>query len=105
MGPSILPAFEMPFEARLSPHLEAAREHSVEWARRMGILEAQPGIPGSDVWDEDRIRRIDVPLCAAGIHPDATPEGLDLTSDWLAWGRTATTSSPSSTATPAIWRR
>ncbi|MGW6308928.1 terpene synthase family protein, partial [Streptomyces niveus] len=33
-----------------------------------------------------RIRRIDVPLCAAGIHPDATREGLDLTSDWLAWG-------------------
>ncbi|MEU0954765.1 terpene synthase family protein [Streptomyces niveus] len=86
VGPSILPAFEMPFEARLSPHLEASREHSVEWARRMGILEAQPGIPGSDIWDEDRIRRIDVPLCAAGIHPDATPEGLDLTSDWLAWG-------------------
>ncbi|MFD6990437.1 germacradienol/geosmin synthase [Streptomyces sp. NPDC059943] len=86
VGPSILPAFEMPFEARLSPHLEASREHSVAWARRMGILEAQPGIPGSDVWDEDRIRRVDVPLCAAGIHPDATPEGLDLTSDWLAWG-------------------
>ncbi|MFE3589094.1 germacradienol/geosmin synthase [Streptomyces niveus] len=86
VGPSILPAFEMPFTARLSPYLEGAREHSVEWARRMGILEGQPGIPGSDIWDEDRIRRIDVPLCAAGIHPDATREGLDLTSDWLAWG-------------------
>ncbi|WP_405677071.1 germacradienol/geosmin synthase [Streptomyces sp. NBC_01511] len=86
VGPSILPEFEMPFEATLSPHLDASREHVVEWARRMGILEGQPGIPGSDVWDEDRIRRIDLPLCAAGIHPDATPEGLDLTSDWLAWG-------------------
>ncbi|MFF2641141.1 germacradienol/geosmin synthase [Streptomyces niveus] len=86
VGPSILPAFEMPFTARLSPYLEASREHSVEWARRMGLLEGQPGVPGSDIWDEDRIRRIDVPLCAAGIHPDATREGLDLTSDWLAWG-------------------
>lgn len=75
VGPSILPAFEMPFEAKLSPHLEASREHVVEWAHRMGILEAQPGVPGSDVWDEDRIRRVDLPLCAAGIHPDATPKG------------------------------
>ncbi|MFI6085594.1 germacradienol/geosmin synthase [Streptomyces sp. NPDC051217] len=86
VGPSILPEFEMPFEATLSPHLEASREHVVEWAHRMGILEGQPGVPGSNVWDEERIRRIDLPLCAAGIHPDATPEGLDLTSDWLAWG-------------------
>ncbi|MEU9746193.1 terpene synthase family protein [Streptomyces niveus] len=86
VGPSILPAFEMPFTARLSPYLEASREHSVEWARLMGILEGQPGVPGSDIWDEDRMRRIDVPLCAAGIHPDASREGLDLTSDWLAWG-------------------
>ncbi|MFD3485537.1 germacradienol/geosmin synthase [Streptomyces sp. NPDC058665] len=86
VGPSIIPEFEMPFDASLSPHLEASREHVVEWAGRMGILEGQPGIPGSDIWDEDRIRRIDLPLCAAGIHPDATREGLDLTSDWLAWG-------------------
>ncbi|MFF1420663.1 family 2 encapsulin nanocompartment cargo protein terpene cyclase [Streptomyces sp. NPDC058280] len=86
VGPSLLPEFHMPFELTLSPHLDHSREHVVEWAHRMGILRAQPGIPGSDVWDEERIRRIDLPLCSAGIHPDATPEGLDLTSDWLAWG-------------------
>jgi germacradienol/geosmin synthase len=86
VGPSLLPAFRMPYETTLSPHLESSRVHVVEWAHRMGILAAQPGVPGSDVWDEDRIKRIDLPLCAAGIHPDATPEGLDLTSDWLAWG-------------------
>ncbi|AXG79087.1 germacradienol/geosmin synthase [Streptomyces paludis] len=86
VGPSQLPDFQMPFELKLSPHLDHSREHTVEWAHRMGILEAQPGIPGSGVWDEERIRRIDLPLCSAGIHPDASPEGLDLTSDWLAWG-------------------
>ncbi|WP_328582870.1 terpene synthase family protein [Streptomyces sp. NBC_00370] len=86
VGPSQLPDFQMPFEATLSPHLDASREHVVAWAARMGILEEQPGIPNSGVWDADRIRRIDLPLCAAGIHPDATPEGLDLSSDWLAWG-------------------
>ncbi|MEV7425515.1 family 2 encapsulin nanocompartment cargo protein terpene cyclase [Streptomyces sp. NPDC091212] len=86
VGPSRLPDFEMPFALSLSPHLEHSRDHVAEWAHRMGILEAQPGMPGSDVWDEERLRRIDLPLCSAGIHPDATAEGLDLTSDWLAWG-------------------
>ncbi|MFJ5224034.1 family 2 encapsulin nanocompartment cargo protein terpene cyclase [Streptomyces sp. NPDC088400] len=86
VGPSVLPDFRMPFPLSLSPHLDHSREHTVEWAHRMGILRAQPGVPGSDVWDEKRIRRIDLPLCSAGIHPDATAEELDLTSDWLAWG-------------------
>ncbi|MEV4973390.1 family 2 encapsulin nanocompartment cargo protein terpene cyclase [Streptomyces scopuliridis] len=86
VGPAVLPEFRMPFGLSLSPYLDHSREHTVEWAHRMGILEAQPGIPGSGVWDERRLRRIDLPLCAAGIHPDATAEGLDLTSDWLTWG-------------------
>ncbi|MFI5758180.1 family 2 encapsulin nanocompartment cargo protein terpene cyclase [Streptomyces sp. NPDC051569] len=86
VGPSLLPDFQMPFALTLSPHLDHSREHVVEWSHRMGILEAQPGIPTSDVWDEDRLRRIDLPLCSAGIHPDATAEELDLTSDWLTWG-------------------
>lgn len=86
VGPSIVPDLGMPFEASLSPHLDASREHVVEWAHRMGILDAQPGVPNSGVWDEGRLRRIDLPLCSAGIHPDATAEGLDLTSDWLTWG-------------------
>jgi germacradienol/geosmin synthase len=86
VGPSVLPEFEMPFEAALSPHLDASREHVVEWSHLMGILDEQPGVPNSRVWDEARLRRIDLPLCAAGIHPDASRESLDLTSDWLTWG-------------------
>ncbi|MFD7868200.1 germacradienol/geosmin synthase [Streptomyces sp. NPDC059783] len=86
VGPSLLPDFDLPFGTTLSPHLEGARERMVVWARRMGILEAQPGVPGSHIWDEERLRAIDLPLCAAGIHPDATPDGLDLSSGWLAWG-------------------
>ncbi|WP_330237685.1 terpene synthase family protein [Streptomyces sp. NBC_00525] len=86
VGPSLLPDFDMPFETTLSPHLDGARERMVVWADRMGILGPQPGVPGSHIWDEERLRAIDLPLCAAGIHPDATPEGLDLSSGWLAWG-------------------
>ncbi|PZT73463.1 MULTISPECIES: terpene synthase family protein [unclassified Streptomyces] len=86
VGPSLLPDFDMPFRTTLSPHLDGARERMVVWADRMGILGPQPGVPGSHIWDEERLRAIDLPLCAAGIHPDATPEGLDLSSGWLAWG-------------------
>ncbi|WKK23612.1 family 2 encapsulin nanocompartment cargo protein terpene cyclase [Streptomyces olivoreticuli] len=86
VGPLPHPDFAMPYEARLSPHLEGARRHNVEWSHRMGILEAVPGVPGSGVWDEARLKDIDLPLCAAGIHPDATPEELDVASDWLTWG-------------------
>jgi len=86
VGPSPVPDLYMPFEARLSPHLDASRRNLVAWAHRMGLLEAQPGITGSAVWDEEKIIDYDLPLCAAGIHPDATLEELDLSSCWLAWG-------------------
>ncbi|WP_405401614.1 germacradienol/geosmin synthase [Streptomyces sp. NBC_01104] len=86
VGPSLLPDFDLPFGTTLSPHLGGARTRIVDWADRMGILEAQPGVPGSHIWDEERLLAIDLPLCAAGIHPDATPDELDLSSQWLAWG-------------------
>ncbi|MFF3176665.1 germacradienol/geosmin synthase [Streptomyces sp. NPDC057900] len=86
VGPSLLPDFDLPFGTTLSPHLAGARLRLVDWSSRMGILEAQPGVPGSHIWDERRLLAIDLPLCAAGIHPDATPDELDLSSQWLAWG-------------------
>ncbi|MFB7915694.1 germacradienol/geosmin synthase [Streptomyces sp. NPDC056061] len=86
VGPSRLPDFDLPFGTTLSPHLDGARVRIVDWSRRMGILEAQPGVPGSHIWDEDRLIAFDLPLCAAGLHPDATPEELDLSSQWLTWG-------------------
>ncbi|MET8680179.1 family 2 encapsulin nanocompartment cargo protein terpene cyclase [Streptomyces sp. NPDC004647] len=86
VGPSQLPDFFMPFTTTLSPHLAASRRNVVEWAARMGMLEPQPGIPCSGIWDERKVEDFDFPLCAAGIHPDASLEELDLTSGWLTWG-------------------
>ncbi|MFD7236313.1 family 2 encapsulin nanocompartment cargo protein terpene cyclase [Streptomyces syringium] len=86
VGPLPHPDFLMPYTTRLSPHLDAARRHNVEWSRAVGILDAVPGVPGSGIWDEEKLKDIDLPLCGAGIHPDAAPEALDLTSDWLTWG-------------------
>ena len=73
------PPIEMPFPLHLSPHLAACRTRNVEWSRRTGFLD---GV----VWDERKLRATDLPLCAAGIHPDAGPGELDVTSDWLTWG-------------------
>ncbi|GAB1515018.1 terpene synthase family protein [Actinophytocola sp. KF-1] len=79
VGSYELPEMYVPFELRLSPHLDAARENVVTWCQAMGIL-------SEGIWDEQALRDIDLPLCAAGIHPTATPEALDLSSAWLAWG-------------------
>jgi germacradienol/geosmin synthase len=73
------PAMDVPFALTLSPHLDAAREQTVRWSADMGIL-------SEGVWDEGRLRAADFALCAAGIHPDATVEQLDLTTGWLTWG-------------------
>ncbi|MEU3513209.1 germacradienol/geosmin synthase Cyc2 [Streptomyces longwoodensis] len=79
VGPARLPAFRMPFPLRLSPHVDRARTHLLGWTRRMGML-------AEGVWDEDRLASCDLALCSAGLDPDATPEALDLSADWLAFG-------------------
>ncbi len=81
-----VPEIHIPYPLSLSPHLAAARAHLLSWARETGILEAQLGVPGSDVWDEHKMAGYDLALCAAGIHPDASLAQLDLTTQWLAWG-------------------
>ncbi|WP_030956134.1 germacradienol/geosmin synthase Cyc2 [Streptomyces sp. NRRL S-481] len=79
VGPARIPDIRMPFPLTLSPHLDAARRNLKGWVARMGIL-------AEGVWDEDKLRAYDLPLCSAGLDPDATPEALDLSAQWLAWG-------------------
>ncbi|WP_176725109.1 MULTISPECIES: terpene synthase family protein [unclassified Streptomyces] len=81
------PEIPMPFPTTLSPHLDASREHNLEWGQRMGMLDPEPGFPlPGGLWNAQKLRGYDFALCAAGIHPDATADGLDLTTDWLTWG-------------------
>ncbi|MCB5182049.1 terpene synthase family protein [Streptomyces antimicrobicus] len=86
VGPCALPAFDLPFALSLSPHLDHARRELLTWCRETGLLEPQPGDPGSDVWDERKLVGFDLALCSAGIDPDATAEDLCLSAQWLAWG-------------------
>ncbi len=83
VGPVRLPQFYMPFSASPSPHKEAARLHARDWARRMGMLDCLPGLPGVCVWDAGAFDRADLALGAALIHPQATRTELEQTTDWL----------------------
>lgn len=86
VGAVTLPKFYMPFSTSLNPHLNAARQHSKEWARCMGMLDSLPGIPDAVIWDDHKFDVADVALCGALIHPNGSGSELNLTACWLVWG-------------------
>ncbi|MEU6404846.1 germacradienol/geosmin synthase Cyc2 [Streptomyces sp. NPDC046985] len=79
VGPSRIPDLRMPYPLELSPHLDGARRALRDWCHRTGIL-------AEGVWDEDKLAAYDLALCSAGLDPDAAPEALDLSAQWLAFG-------------------
>ncbi|MFF5262822.1 germacradienol/geosmin synthase [Actinomadura viridis] len=85
MQPFELPDFYVVHPARLNPHVEGARLHSTEWARRMGMLDdtRDPGTP--EIWDEEKLAAMDYALLCAYTHPDCAAPELDLITDWYVW--------------------
>ncbi|TYK52883.1 terpene synthase family protein [Actinomadura decatromicini] len=85
MQPFELPDFYVPYPARLNPHLEGARSHTVAWAREMRMLDdaRDPGTP--DVWTESQLEAMDYALLCAYTHPDCDATELDLVTDWYVW--------------------
>ncbi|MGH4015169.1 MAG: family 2 encapsulin nanocompartment cargo protein terpene cyclase [Pseudonocardiaceae bacterium] len=86
VGPVTLPEFYMPYTARVNANQERSRQHCIDWAREMGMLEPVAGVSGFNVWDEENLALFDFAVCAARIHPDATGPELDISSTWLTWG-------------------
>ncbi|MEV6047972.1 terpene synthase family protein [Streptomyces xanthochromogenes] len=78
VGPSLLPDFDVPYPLTISPHVDHARVESMAWADRMGLLD--------DIWDAEKLAGYDFALCSAGLDPDATPDELALSAEWLTWG-------------------
>ncbi|MER7849799.1 terpene synthase [Kitasatospora sp. NPDC096077] len=73
--------FHMPFEARLNPHLDRARAHTRQWARKMGMFDAKyVQWPGR--WSEEKFEQADFPLFIALTHPDADARELEVVTDW-----------------------
>ena len=79
VGSYELPDMHVPFPLTLSPHLDQARDYTIEWCRSVGIV-------FEGIWDEQAVRDGDLALCAAGIDPSGTPEAINLSAAWLAWG-------------------
>ena len=79
------PPFYMPFNTRVNPHVDAARQHSRQWARQMGMLDSLPGLPGIHIWDEHKFNMADLALCAALVYPGASKPELFLASDTFVW--------------------
>jgi germacradienol/geosmin synthase len=78
VGPSLVPEIYMPFPVRLSPHLDAARRHTIAWCGAMGMYDG--------VWTEEKAVDFDLAVCAAGMLPDGSVEEVETTTDWLSWG-------------------
>lgn len=79
-----LPVFYLPHPARPNPHLERTREHSNDWAHRMGMLDTPT--PGSGlVRDEAALAGMDYALMCAYNHPDCDGPVLDLITGWYVW--------------------
>ena len=75
VGPSRLPDFDLPFTTTLSPHLDGAAPRRRRLGPPHGHAGAAAGRAASRTsGTRQRLRRFDFPLCAAGIHPDATPD-------------------------------
>jgi germacradienol/geosmin synthase len=79
VGSLTVPQLYMPFQFRTSPSLEAARRHGVIWSREQGMFD-------EGIWDERQFRAFDFAYCAAMINAEGTPEQVELSADWLAWG-------------------
>ncbi|WP_040391036.1 terpene synthase family protein [Catelliglobosispora koreensis] len=79
VGPTELPAFYMPYSSQISPHLHRARVNTLEWSARVGFID-------NVIWTRDMLAGFDFALCASIIHWAATPDELDLSTQWLTWG-------------------
>lgn len=86
VGPLKRPGIDMPFQTRMSPHLDSARRNLKQWATRMHMLDSLPGLPAFAIWTEEQLLAYDFALCAAAIHPEASSSQLDISAQWLTWG-------------------
>ena len=74
-----VPSFDMPFAARLSPHVDRVRRHTKAWARDMGMLGGAP-------WTEAFYDAADYGGFGPLTHPTVSLEELKHINDWHTWG-------------------
>ncbi|MGQ0679683.1 MAG: terpene synthase family protein [Actinomycetota bacterium] len=82
--PFQLPEFYVPWPARLNPHLEQARLHTMEWSRSMGILDTDPH-EAPPIWSKSDLADHDYALLCSYTHPECPEDELNLITDWYVW--------------------
>ncbi|ATB28276.1 terpene synthase family protein [Melittangium boletus] len=70
--------FKFPFPRDLSPDIEQAQLHSVDWAREMGLATSDSAIRRLQAWNWGRL--------TGHCLPTARGADLDLATDWMTWG-------------------
>ncbi|EDY49638.1 terpene synthase family protein [Streptomyces clavuligerus] len=68
--------FALPWPLRVSPHLDAAREHNLEWMSARGLLAPE---------ERERYLRWQLAEVSAYFYPEASEEGLFLATDLMGW--------------------
>ncbi|GHH31226.1 terpene synthase family protein [Lentzea cavernae] len=74
-----IPSFDMPYSARLSPHVDRVRQHTRTWVRDMGMLGGAP-------WTEAFYDAADYGGFAPLAYPTASLDELKDISLWGTWG-------------------
>ena len=69
--------FEFPFPLRRNRALDRARRHTVAWVRHCGLTPSEESESWFAMWD--------IPRLASYGFPDASPQGLELASDAMAF--------------------
>jgi germacradienol/geosmin synthase len=86
VGETTLPDFYMPYAARANPHIPQAQQDCIDWCEAMGFFLEVPGVPGGYIWTKEMLTGFDFAQCSGRLHPDASPEELNISTRWLAWG-------------------
>ena len=78
-----LPDLDMPFPARVNPHLDRAEQHGKTWARAMGIVRDAEGSSWAGfAWADRDIDSAIMGTSMALYYPEAPPEELELLTCW-----------------------
>ncbi|HJP79901.1 MAG TPA: germacradienol/geosmin synthase [Pseudonocardiaceae bacterium] len=80
-----VPDLYLPYPVRVSAHVDAARQHAVEWAHDVGVFDSVPSVEAAGLWSEPYFVSLDLAQLAASTNPDGTLEDVNLSTDWTTW--------------------
>jgi 5-epi-alpha-selinene synthase len=77
MDSIVYPLLTCPFPSAMNPHATDAQQATVTWARRLRLLQRDAAYR--------RLNRLQYGMLMARAYPSATPERLQIVTDWSTW--------------------